>query len=62
MQRPLHVHISYLEQKIDTLQRRLLDPDLTEYVAGELRADLAIAQRALASFRKAFELEQRISH
>jgi hypothetical protein len=62
MQKPLQEHISQLETKIVVLKRRLRDPDLPAYQISELELDLANAEQAVVLFRKAFELEQKISN
>ena len=62
MQRPLSEHIAYLEHKSETLKAALADPDRTAEERVSLRTDLDMAERALTFFRKAFDLERRISH
>jgi hypothetical protein len=61
MQRTLGEHIEYLERKIETLKRRSTELDRTEAEKREMEIDLGIAERALVHFKKAFELEQRLS-
>lgn len=61
MQRTLKEHISYLEQKIETLNKDLYDPGKSFATQTEIRTDLGIAECALVHFRKAFKLEQKIS-
>jgi hypothetical protein len=62
MQRPLREHIAYLEQKSEAIKQSLLDPDRSTSEKLQLHIDLDMAQRALGFFRKAFDLEQQISH
>jgi hypothetical protein len=62
MQRPLSEHIAYLEHKSATLRVAIADPDRTAAERVNLRMDLDMAERALSFFRKAFDLERRISH
>lgn len=62
MHRSLREHITQLEQRIESLEAALADPDRTTTEKVDLRLDLEIAERALTYFRKAFELEQRILH
>jgi hypothetical protein len=61
MQRPLSEHIAYLERKVEAIRRALSDPDLGDLEKADLRLDLDMAERALAHFHKAFDLEQRVS-
>ncbi|MGC2637218.1 MAG: hypothetical protein WA294_08555 [Acidobacteriaceae bacterium] len=62
MQRTLHEHIVYLEQKIESLKKELEEPGKSPSQQNEIEIDLGIAERALAHFRKAFDFEQRLSH
>jgi len=62
MQRPLREHISYLEQKIEALKLECADDRVTDPEKVNRRIDLGIAERALVHFRKAFELESRLSN
>ena len=61
MQQTLQEHISHLEEKIAALKAALTDPNRSEAEKMYLRLDLDLAERALAHFRKAFDLEQRLS-
>ncbi|HEX4284809.1 MAG TPA: hypothetical protein VHZ28_06925 [Terracidiphilus sp.] len=61
MQRSLQEHIARLEEKIIILKRKLRDDDLLPYQRTEQELDLANAEQAIVLFRKAYELEQRIS-
>jgi hypothetical protein len=60
MQRSLREHIAYLEQKSEALKVVINDPDSTEEEKVDARIDLDISERALAHFRRAFDLEQRL--
>jgi hypothetical protein len=62
VQRPLQDHIAYLEQKIVILNKELVDTTKTLLQRNEIKIDLGIAERSLVHFRKAFELEKRLSH
>jgi hypothetical protein len=55
-------HIIHLEQKIEALKTEIHDPERTPAELRVVRIDLGIAERSLVHFRKAFELEQKISH
>ena len=61
MQRPLREHIVYIEQKIETLKAKLENDQLPASEREAVVMDLGIAERALLLFRKAFELEQKLS-
>lgn len=62
MQRPLMEHIAQLERKTAILKKEIRDADLPAYQQSERELDLSNAEEALALFRKAYELEQKISH
>jgi len=61
MQRPLRDHIAYLEQKIALMKAQSSDPHCSHAEKGQFAIDIDIAERALVYFRKAFELEMKIS-
>lgn len=61
MQRTLSEHIAYLEKKVESLKKEMAEPAHPEVEKSNLLVDLGMAERALVHFRKAFELEQRIS-
>jgi 5-bromo-4-chloroindolyl phosphate hydrolysis protein len=52
MQRPLREHITFIEQKIETLKAKLASAELSETEKRYLTTDLGIAERALAHFKK----------
>jgi hypothetical protein len=61
MQRTLHEHIAYIEQKIESLKKALQEPGKSPSQQNETEIDLGIAERALVHFQKAFDFEQRFS-
>jgi hypothetical protein len=60
MDRPLKDHIAYLEQKIENLKAQHDDLDLTAGERYQAVIDLELAERALACFREARELEKKV--
>jgi hypothetical protein len=60
MQRTLSEHITYLEQKIESLKKALEEPGKSLSQQNETEIDLGIAERALVHFQKAFDFEQRL--
>jgi len=62
MERPLSEHIALLERKIISLRAELRGTDLPSYMRDEKELELANAQEALKMFRRAYELEQKISN
>jgi hypothetical protein len=61
MERTLHEHIAYLEQKIEALKKELQESERSPSQQNETEIDLGIAERALVHFQKAFDFEQRLS-
>ncbi len=61
MQRTLREHIDYLEQKIETLKSQLNQTGTSLHDLNETGIDIGIAERSLVHFRKAYELEMKLS-
>lgn len=61
MQRPLQEHISHLERRIAALNKELDNPARSPFEYSEIRIDIGIAERSLVHFRKAYELERKLS-
>jgi hypothetical protein len=61
MQRTLREHIDYLEQKIEALKREMDEPGKSPHDIDEVSIDIGIAERSLTHFRKAYELELKLS-
>ncbi|HZP04629.1 MAG TPA: hypothetical protein VFB43_07000 [Terracidiphilus sp.] len=60
MKRTLHDHIVYLEQTVQSLRDQLTRPTLTSTKLETVHTELKTAELALAHYRKAHELEQKI--
>ena len=60
MQRPLKEHIALLEQKIQVLTATANDVQRTAEERYQATVDLDFAEKALAHFQQAYELEQKI--
>lgn len=60
MDRPLKDHIAYLERKIENLKAQQDDMKLTSGERYQATIDLGFAESALASFRQAYDLEQKL--
>jgi len=61
MQRTLSEHIAYLEQKIESLQIEMDEPGKSSHGMEQISVDIGIAERSLIHFRKAYELELKLS-
>jgi len=61
MQQTLQQHLSNLEKKIAGIEAALNEPGRNKDEKMDLRLDLDLAERALAHFRRAFDLESRLS-
>ena len=62
MQRTLQDHISHLERKIESLRVQLSEGQGSAEFQRGLKLNLEIAETSLALFRKAFDLEGKISN
>jgi hypothetical protein len=62
VQRTLQDHISHLEQKIQSLKERLEESGRSTELQKGLRLNLEVAETSLALFRKAYDLERKISN
>jgi hypothetical protein len=61
MQRTLQEHVFQLEERIQRLRDELTKPTLKAEEFHRISSELRAAELALTFYRKAFELEQRIS-
>ena len=61
MERTLGEHITYLQNRVQSLQRQLTDSTLTEIERNRIQAEIQVAELALSHYRKAFELEREIA-
>ena len=62
MQRTLQEHVTALEQKVALLKMQQTDLERTSGERYQAALDLEIAEKALAHFKRAYELEQKIAH
>lgn len=62
MQRTLQEHIAHLERKIDSLKAQLQEAQGSAEFQKGLKLNLEIAETSLTLFRKAFDLESKISN
>jgi hypothetical protein len=60
MERPLKEHISFLESRVQELNRLIMQNSRTQAECNRLEAEIRAAELALAYYRKAFEMEKRI--
>lgn len=61
MQRTLSEHITYLEQRIESLKREVDEPGKSPNEIDQISIDIGIAERSLVHFKKAYELELKLS-
>ncbi|HVN93191.1 MAG TPA: hypothetical protein VMT38_05830 [Terracidiphilus sp.] len=61
MQRTLSEHISHLEERLASLNKELENPSRTSVERSAIMIDIGIAERSLAHFKKAYELELRLN-
>ena len=60
MQRPLHDHILYLEERVQILRAELTEPRRFARERERIESELNVAETALAHYRAAIDLEQNI--
>jgi len=58
---PLKIHIEFLEQRLNSLSQRLMEPDRTRAERNKVESEIRAAELALVYYKKAFELEKQIS-
>ena len=61
MDAPLKIHIEFLEQRLNSLNQRLMEPDRTRAERNKVESEIRAAELALVYYKKAFELEKQIS-
>jgi hypothetical protein len=61
MERTLGEKIANLEKRIEVLKKELGDPTRSTFARNETKIDLGTAERSLEHFKKAYELERKIS-
>ena len=60
MDRPVREHIHFLEQRLEQLNRDIMDDARNKAERNRLEAEIRAAEMALTYFRKALELERQI--
>ena len=61
MDQPLQLHITFLEQRLNTLHQKLMERNRTRAERNKIESEIQAAELALAYYRKALQLEKRIS-
>lgn len=61
MDKPLAVHISFLEQQLNDLHKKLMDEARTRGERNRIESEIRAAELALVYYRKALELEQQLT-
>jgi hypothetical protein len=60
MERPVKDHISHLEQRIDELNKQIIEDRRTQDERNRIESEIRAAELALVYYRKALELEQQV--
>jgi hypothetical protein len=60
MDRSLRTHVISLEQLVQELGDRVTEPQLQSHEIARIRHQIRVVELALAHYRKAYELEQRV--
>jgi hypothetical protein len=61
MNRPLAVHISFLEQTLSSLNKELMEDSRTRVQRNRIESEIRAAELALVYYKKALELEKQIT-
>jgi uncharacterized protein YigA (DUF484 family) len=61
MERPVKDHISHLEERIQDLNKQIMENRRTQNERNRLESEIRAAELALVYYRKALELEQQVS-
>ena len=61
MERPVKDHISHLEQRLDELNKQIMENRRTQIERNRIESEIRAAEMALTYYRKALELERQIS-
>ena len=60
MDRPLKDHVSYLENRLQQLNRYVMENRRTQAERNKIESEIRAAELALTYYRKALELEKRV--
>ena len=60
MDQPLQLHITHLEQRLNSLNQELMDETRTQAERNRVESEIRTVQMALSYYRKALELEKQI--
>lgn len=61
MDRPLKEHVASLEQRIQNLNREIMQNRLTKIERNRVEAEIRAAESALRHYRKALEIEHQLA-
>lgn len=61
MERPLKEHISFLETQVQKLNADVMNNSRTQAERNRIEAEIRATELALVYYRKALELEKRVS-
>jgi hypothetical protein len=60
MDKPLKLHIKFLEQQLQSLHQKVMEDGFTARERNRIESEIRAAQLALEHYQKAFALEHRL--